>query len=345
MSIERREIRPYPVNPELGSIFDECSLKLGADKCYADGNIQIDPATFLAYEPEVHFASMGSEHKTFAEAAMAAVEESGLAAEDVWLTITARSHYLKLADLLYEAQLPDVNIVDSLNLVSEVGLANRADAMCTRFHGCEISLNLVFRGEREPNLENDGQGAFTPSHGYWLARTTFTLRYPEHRHLYQVKPLTAEARETLRLRGIDLHSDTVRFLDVRRDEDLVATASDLHMPVLWLDEPIHRALGRLGDTPVGKLFQHETFCYFVSSVIHMCAQRFTDGTSNVSVPDEMASDSVLYRVLAYCHGPQATRADVEAVLAQTLANPSTVAAHAEGQADLHSTIMDALEVQ
>lgn len=284
MSTERREIRPYPVHPELESILDACWLKLGADKCNANGSIQ-------------------------------------------------------------EAQLPDVNIVDSLNLVSEVDLPSRADALCARFHGCEIVLNLVFRGEREPKPESHDQGASTPTHGYWLARTTFTLRYPEHMHLYQVKPLTPEAREMLRLRGIDLHSDTVRFLDVRRDEDLVATAGDLNMPVLWLDEDIYRALDRLGSSPVSKLCQHETFCYFVSSVIHMCAQRFTHGTSNVSVPEEMASDSVLYRVLAYCHGPRATRADVEAVLAQALANPSTVAAHAEGQADIHSTIMDALEVQ
>lgn len=346
MSTERREIRPYPVEHQLESIFEACELKFGADYCEPDNSIQIDPATFLAHEPEVLFAAMDKDEPTFIEAVKSAVSASDLSIEDVWFTITARSHYLKLADLLYERRLTEVTIVDTLNLVSEVDLPNRADALCARFHGCEIALNLVYRDPSESSRQGHSPGTATPpTHGYWLARTTFILRYRDHRHLYQVKPLTDDARALLSRRGINLHRDTVRFLDVTRDEELFATASDLNIPVLWLDEDVHRALGRLGNSPVGKLCQHEVFCYFISSVIHMCAQRMKEDTRAGYDPDDIATDSVLYRVMEYCIGGRPTPSEVEGVLAQALANPGTVAAYAEGQTRLHSSIVSALEGQ
>lgn len=343
MSTEHREIRPYDITSELQSVFAGCQLHLGAEHCCPGENLQIDPETFLSHEPILQFVPDAGTSRDFVGATAWALEHSKLEPDDVALTLSVRSHFLKLSDLLYSRQVSKLASPFPFNLVTDADTNGRSPALSARFHGCDISLRLVLLREGKDHHTSPANFNISSApQGYWLAEAIFSLQYHDHHNLYHIEPLTEEARALLEERRIVLHPATLRFLDIKEPEDLLAPITDLNIPTLWLDERVHQHLSRSEDSPISKTCEHELFCYFIDTVVHTYATLAQDLKLSSGVGDAISPESVIWRVMRYCVGGTPSDEDIVSALSQAQSNPAAVAANIEGRSNLLSQVQTTL---
>jgi hypothetical protein len=187
MSKDRRKFRPYDIPVGVSQFLDDAELVIGDDETIfvAAGNRRLVSDQEL--RSGAFSLSLARDEAAFEELLERTIASAGDAAEVMGLAVVATSSYLKLADVLVDRSLRELDRL--------IPLTNGTPARSFRaiVHGCDVEVGLVLR-------EDLGEAPLKAwRKATWLSRARFELRTGLDGAGFNVLPLDDERRAELHL--------------------------------------------------------------------------------------------------------------------------------------------------
>lgn len=329
-SHESRVYRPFVVDRQLESLFDDSCLLIGKERCKANETVSLDSVPFRDASIDIQWARSNEAFSAFKSALRHGMFGTGIVPEHACLAVTARTPYLKGVRQLVTFNAGNLTKLRRLTNLGTRG--DRPDVLRAAFHGFEVIVSLTLNKD----LPKDDLRR-PRDKGFWLARATFTIKSLRHAPLWHPKKLTKEHRETL-----NLAPQAVTYVEFGDDADVLAPLEEA-APVLWIDEDVWDLLARPSNKENAEALARHYFLQVVSETLY----RYAAHTSDSAVPlsegatKQILRDSVIGRFVSAIAGRDASVESRQQLLHLAGEDPALVQAMAQDSFDLKRSILTA----
>ena len=260
----------------------------------------------------------------------------GLSAAQVCLIVTARSSYLKHAEVVFQSDLTEL---ESLSRVAALGALPDG----TRRHVFRGGTHNVVVDACVALAEDIEKSPLRPSNkGTWLTRASFRIECESSTALFKPLPLSDTVRERLKLRP-----STMRFVQFENCE-LAEPMSATERPILWVDEDLLTTLDNHRNSPAGIQLQKQLALDVIGAAIHEYARQSAD--TGQPAAEELAHadyedirDSLIGRIARLVAGGTNATSACEQALHMCREEPERALAWAEDRIALRSSVRTTLE--
>jgi hypothetical protein len=224
VSRDRRKFRPYDIPVGISRFFDDAELVIGNDETIfvAAGNRRVVSDHEL--RSGSFSLSLARDDAAFEELVQRAIEAAGDTVDSVGLAVVATSAYLKLADVLVDRPLREI---DRITPLTDGAAARSFHAVV---HGCDVEAGLVLRNDLDDAPLRPWRKAT------WLSRARFELRTGLDGAGFNVLPLDDERRAELHL-----PKKTLRYVALEESPLELAAAAAVN---LYVDSDLLARLNR-----------------------------------------------------------------------------------------------------
>ncbi|WP_420446245.1 hypothetical protein [Candidatus Poriferisodalis sp.] len=319
MSRERRPIRPFTVDPSLGSALDETTLWLDDLCCAAGSSLAVDDGSFARHEVRLIWASEEGFDR-LRQRLIDGAWATGVHPQWLHLVVVARTGSLKVAEKLLDCGLDDLESLERSVRIDTRPTGCRRPVFCTGGHGAVVDAYIALA----PNwlARSVAERRLPKRAATWLARVTFRLDSGADAAMFHPRPLNDAKRNELGLpRG------TLRYVDLR-GEDMLEPVDGTPDIEVWVDEEVLAALSADSSSPAAMLFQRQLALDFVGAAVFEYA-RASDGTPGASVGDGDVQDSLIGKVVGLVAGRNADNEHRARIFRQCRDEPARVIAQAE----------------
>ena len=335
MSRESRTFRPFDLDERLGSALDDAEFRFGDLRCIPGSRVLVEDQSFgfrapsLVWRPEEAF-------EDFKKDLDGGATGMGLELAQLSLVVTARSSYLKHAEVVFR-----LNLADLESLTPFVALGSGADGErreVFRAGGHSVAIDaFVALSEDVPDRP------LRPSRmGTWLARASFRIECESSSALFKPLPLSDTQRHRLKLRA-----GTVHFVEFDNCE-LTVPLSETERPILWVDENLLTTLDQQRNAPAGIQLQKQLALDVIRAAIHEYARQSSEAGSLeadelASADYESISESLIGRIARLVAGGTSAKENCELALGMCRTEPNRAFAWVEDRIGLQSSVKRALE--
>ncbi len=319
MNREVRFVRPFNVPHQFDEALDGVRFRMGSNVCEPDSSVLVGADDeYLRALPEIVWADSDESLTSFVSALLRGASDARLNPRDLTLAVTAHTSYLKITSLLYQCTLDCLDVLEHRVSFDRP----RPDALLASKSGAEISVCVLLTNELKP------QGLRPWRKSTWLARKKFAIRTDDVRGWFRPIPLDSETR-----RQLGLPSTTVRYVNVEAPFEPVGSGNE---PEFYVDADLLGQIDRSGGSAIGKAFQAQLACDFVSAVI-MASNSSSEMLQDATWEDVQGSlvGKVVNLVLDAKMAPE----EKFASLRSHLDNPTKFMALVEGALKLRPTML------